>query len=401
MNRNMSLEDFKSIYLWEWGHRVLGRVIGVAFILPAAFFLAKPGWVGPGNRWKLYAIAAGIAFQGALGWFMVKSGLVPPKGSLVAERLAQEQAGSPASSSSAADWHPRVSQFRLTAHLAAAFALYAGMLHTGLSILRDWKLANRSGKVGGWDVSPEAVAAHPGEPIGETAARQYARALAHPAVRRYTRTVGAVAALLCVTIVSGAMVAGLDAGLVYNEFPTMGDRSLTPPMAELWDPSYVTRYQRPGPDGSHPPVSTGQLVWANLTQNPVTVQLAHRILAMTTFACIVGVLVKTKKLARTLPLATATSPGGPVYLPPKIVRLAKGSAHAATLQVLLGITTLIYMVPIPLASAHQGIALAVFTMLISLLANLRRPSQAIMAWRQLKAAQQAAMRTGSASPIKA
>lgn len=390
----MTLDDFKSIYMWEWGHRVLGRVIGMAFILPAVFFLAKPGWVGPGNRWKMYAIAAGIAFQGALGWFMVKSGLVPPKGSLVAERLAQENAGTGTGATvpPAADWHPRVSQFRLTAHLSAAFALYAGMLYTGLGIMRDWKLAHREGKVGGWNVAPNGVATKPGEPVGETAARMYARALSHPLVRRHTRLVAGVAALLCVTIVSGAMVAGLDAGLVYNEFPTMGDGRLTPPARELWDLSYVTRYQRPGPDGERPAVTTPQLVWANLTQNPVTVQLVHRTLALTTFAAIIALSIRTKRLAETLPRATAGAPGGPIYLPPKIARLAKGTTHAATLQVVLGITTLIYMVPIPLASAHQAIALAVFSMLLVLLANLRRPTQAVMLWRQLKTAQEAAAR---------
>ena len=75
LNAGMSLDDFKTIYWWEWAHRLLGRAIGAAFLLPFLFFLWR-GWVTPGLRARLWAIFALGALQGAVGWWMVASGLV-------------------------------------------------------------------------------------------------------------------------------------------------------------------------------------------------------------------------------------------------------------------------------------------------------------------------------------
>jgi len=80
MNSGMSLEAFKTIYWWEWAHRLLGRVVGVAFLLPFLFFLWR-GWVAPSLRPRLWFIFALGALQGAVGWWMVASGL-RPRGSL-------------------------------------------------------------------------------------------------------------------------------------------------------------------------------------------------------------------------------------------------------------------------------------------------------------------------------
>jgi len=102
INRGMSLADFKTIYWWEWGHRLLGRLIGVAFLLPFLFFLWR-GWVGPGLRWRLWAIFGLGAVQGAVGWWMVASGLV--------ERTS-------------------VSQYRLAFHLTLACVIYAAIVWT-------------------------------------------------------------------------------------------------------------------------------------------------------------------------------------------------------------------------------------------------------------------------------
>ncbi len=362
LNARMTLDDFKSIYLWEWAHRILGRAIGVSFVLPAAFFLTRR-WVAPGTRWKLWAIAAGIGFQGFLGWFMVSSGLSPPPGSApkinpLADPRSTTTALPPSPDSpnnvSPSEWTPRVSQFRLAAHLGAAFLLYVGMLHTGLAVVRDHKLAVQKGTVGGWNLAASG------------AASRYAAALQHPLVRRHAKVAAAVTALSFVTILSGAMVAGLDAGLVYNEFPTMGEGRLAPPKSELMDDRYAQKADR------------SDKVWRNLTQNPVTVQLIHRTLAITTMCSVLALGWRTRSLRKALPQVT----NGAVHLPPTIPRLAYVASAFAVGQATLGITTLIYLVPIPLASAHQAGSLALLSMLVALLAAMRRPSQAIMLWRE-------------------
>ncbi|MPZ40342.1 MAG: heme A synthase [Rhizobiales bacterium] len=102
VNRGMSLEAFKVIYWWEWGHRLLGRVIGVAFLLPFLWFLWK-GWIEPGLRLRLWTIFGLGALQGAVGWWMVTSGL--------AERLS-------------------VSPYRLAFHLTLACTIFAMLLWT-------------------------------------------------------------------------------------------------------------------------------------------------------------------------------------------------------------------------------------------------------------------------------
>jgi cytochrome c oxidase assembly protein subunit 15 len=102
MNRGMSLDAFKTIYWWEWTHRLLGRVIGVAFLLPFLWFLWR-GWVAPTMRGRLWFIFGLGALQGAVGWWMVASGL--------AVRV-------------------EVSQYRLATHLVLACVIYAAMVWT-------------------------------------------------------------------------------------------------------------------------------------------------------------------------------------------------------------------------------------------------------------------------------
>ena len=102
LNHQMTLAEFKTIFWWEWTHRLMGRVIGAAFLLPFLFFLAK-GWVGPGLRGRLWAIFALGALQGAVGWWMVASGLT--------ERV-------------------NVSQYRLATHLILACVIFAAILWT-------------------------------------------------------------------------------------------------------------------------------------------------------------------------------------------------------------------------------------------------------------------------------
>jgi heme a synthase len=102
INRGMSLEQFKTIYWWEWSHRMLGRAVGAAFLLPFLWFLWR-GWIEPRLRARLWAIFALGALQGAVGWWMVSSGL--------AERIS-------------------VSQYRLAFHLTLACVIYAALLWT-------------------------------------------------------------------------------------------------------------------------------------------------------------------------------------------------------------------------------------------------------------------------------
>ena len=74
LNSHMTLEDFKSIFWMEWAHRQLGRALGFSFAIPLAYFALRGTVRGPLAA-KLSAILLGIGFQGALGWYMVKSGL--------------------------------------------------------------------------------------------------------------------------------------------------------------------------------------------------------------------------------------------------------------------------------------------------------------------------------------
>ena len=106
MNSGMSLEAFKTIYWWEWTHRLLGRVIGAAFLLPFLFFLWR-GWVAPSLRPRLWFIFGLGALQGAVGWWMVASGL--------AERVD-------------------VSQYRLATHLLLACLIYVAIIFTARRI---------------------------------------------------------------------------------------------------------------------------------------------------------------------------------------------------------------------------------------------------------------------------
>lgn len=105
----------------EWGHRVLGRIIGISFVLPLGYFAARR-MLSPGLPLRLFGLASLIGVQGAIGWYMVKSGL---------EDSLMDTPGA----------IPRVSQYRLATHLGAAFILYCGMFYTGLAVVKDWAFA--------------------------------------------------------------------------------------------------------------------------------------------------------------------------------------------------------------------------------------------------------------------
>ena len=153
-NRGMSLAEFKTIFWWEWAHRLLGRLIGAAFLLPFLWFLWR-GFVEPGLRSRLWAIFGLGAIQGAVGWWMVASGL----------------AG-----------RTEVSQYRLAFHLTLACVIYVAIIWTA-----------------------ERLAARP-----ETALAVAPRLRVGAAV---------LLVLVLAQIYLGALTAGLRAGLIYNTWP--------------------------------------------------------------------------------------------------------------------------------------------------------------------------------------
>jgi cytochrome c oxidase assembly protein subunit 15 len=193
VNQAMTIAEFKGIFWWEYIHRLLGRLIGVAFIVPLLWFIARRE-IPRGYALRLAGIFVLGGLQGAMGWYMVKSGLVD---------------------------NPRVSQFRLTAHLALALAIFAAMFWTGLTLLER---------------------------------RQNPRLTSHS--QRVVRmwATGFVV-LVCVMILSGGFVAGIRAGFAYNSFPLMNGKFVPPEifMLEPW--------------------------WRNFFWNIATVQFDHRIIA--------------------------------------------------------------------------------------------------------------------------
>lgn len=267
INIGMDLAGFKRIFLVEYAHRVLGRTIGIVFLLPLLWFIAARR-IPPGLAPKLVALFVLGGLQGLLGWYMVKSGLVDD---------------------------PHVSPYRLTAHLMLAVALYGYMIWMALGLLSQGR--QQVSAAGRW-------------------------------LRRYA---AALAGWVFLTMASGGFVAGLKAGLAYNTFPLMEGR---------WIPSGIWSLQ-PG--------------YRNLFENIATVQFNHRVAAIT---ALVGILV--------LWLA------GAGRMPSRGARYAlHGLAVMGVVQVGLGITTLLHHVPVPLAAAHQGGALLVFTLLLVVAQRLR------------------------------
>ncbi len=255
INRDMNLDGFKSIFWFEFLHRLWGRLIGVVFLLPFIFFLVC-GWVSKQLAPKLVLMFVLGGLQGVLGWYMVKSGLVD---------------------------RPDVSQYRLTAHFSLALIIIGTIEYVALGLMFP-KLAVVQGK----------------SPL------------------RYFSTLILVWAF--VTAVSGGFVAGLDAGFSYNTFPLM-DGSFLPPDLYQLSPFYL-----------------------NFFEDIMSVQFNHRLLAE---ALLVLVTIMWFK-ARNVEL----SPRG---------RLAANFLGAVVLvQVALGITTLLMVIPVALAAVHQAGAVVVF-----------------------------------------
>jgi heme a synthase len=257
VNRGMSLDDFKTIFYYEYWHRVLARLLGLVFALPLAWFWLR-GRIPPSLRWPLLGILALGAMQGWMGWFMVQSGLVDI---------------------------PRVSPYRLAAHLSLALVIYACMFWLALKLL--WPQRNPRGG---------------------------------------SRGFLALLALIGITILSGAFVAGLKAGYVYNTFPLMDGR-LVPTGVMYLEPA-----------------------WRNFFENPATVQFVHRCLAIGTLLAVLAAwAIGMRRLA------------------PGPERHALHAMLGITLmQVALGIATLLLFVPVWLGTLHQGGAVIVLSAVLVL-----------------------------------
>jgi cytochrome c oxidase assembly protein subunit 15 len=251
INRGMSLADFKTIYWWEYVHRLWARLIGLVFAGPLLIFFVRRQIRRPLVPHLVAMFVLG-GLQGALGWYMVASGL-----SLRTE----------------------VSQYRLAAHFLTAMAIYSYMFWFALKLL--------------WPPPPSGTGA---------------------ALRRH---VLALAALLLLTMTFGAFVAGVNGGLVYNSFPLMGGQ---------WIPGDAFH-------GADSPF-----------EDPVTAQFIHRWLAVGAVALAVALWVR--RLGRSVPGA------GRIDL----------LAAMALVQAGLGVATLLLMVPIPLAAAHQAGAIVLWTL---------------------------------------
>jgi len=256
INNQFTLEEFKSIYWWEYAHRFLGRTISLVFLFPFFYFLIKKKFDRPFLKKMLVLLALG-AFQGVLGWFMVKSGL-------------QKE--------------PHVSHYRLAAHLISAFTVFGFTFWYALDLLY-----------------PHAIEAN------ETIKK----------LKRFTKIMFGV---IVIQIIYGAFVAGLKAGLFYNTFPKMG---------ETMFPETIISFEP---------------FWKNFFENPAGVQFVHRYVAYVVFTMVILAWAKTAK--------------------PEFSQQQKTAANIMLIivcvQFLLGLLTLLYVVPITLGILHQAGAFALF-----------------------------------------
>jgi cytochrome c oxidase assembly protein subunit 15 len=266
VNRGMTLEAFKSIYWWEWSHRFLGRLLGLAFIGPFLWFairreIPKRLFLRLGGLFVLGGL------QGAVGWWMVASGL--------SERVS-------------------VAPERLMIHLGLAFALLAALIWTAMDA---WSGAAR-------------------------------QTLPSPWVGRGLGLIG----LIYVQILLGALVAGNDAGLIYNDWPLMNGALI-------------------------PHDYFGAGLWGTLAHSQGAVQLHHRLVAylLTVVAIVFAVAARRSR-----------------YLSSQAQGLAMAVGAVVAAQAVLGVATLMAAVPIALGMAHQLMAAVTLALAVSFTWRVRR-----------------------------
>lgn len=253
LNLGMTLGEFKVIFMYEYLHRVLGRIIGLLFFIPFVYFYFTRR-ISPQLLPKLLLMLFLGGCQGLMGWYMVKSGLVDI---------------------------PHVSQYRLTAHLGLAIVIYGFIVWTALSLIN--KTVNQPAGLG--------------------------------------RLACILSGLIFLMILTGGLVAGTRAGYAYSTWPLMGD-SFIP--AGLYSMSPV---------------------WLSAFEDITTIQFNHRIFAYIIAALVVGFsLVALRK-------NISTSARNGIYI----------MLFLLLVQITLGISTLIFHVPVAIAAAHQIGAVALLT----------------------------------------
>jgi cytochrome c oxidase assembly protein subunit 15 len=262
-NKGMSMSEFKVIYWWEWGHRQLGRVIGLVWFIGFVGFLVTrkipPGWTG-----RLLLLGALGGTQGAIGWWMVASGLT---GQML-----------------------DVASYRLATHLGLAFVIL-GLIAWYVMALgreeRDLMQARR---------------------LKEQKLFGMSTGLMHFAFLQ---------------ILLGALVAGIDAGRSYTDWPLMAGGILPP---DFW---------------------MADLGWRNMFENPGFVQFVHRVTGYLLFAYAVVVWLRGRKSAH------------------GVTSTAFNLAFAAlVVQIVLGILTVLYIAPWHLAILHQFTAVILWVLIL-------------------------------------
>jgi len=266
VNPHMDLSQFKTIYWWEWSHRLLGRLVAVVFFVPFVWFAVRRE-IPRRLILRLAVIFVLGALQGLVGWWMVASGL---------------------------EARVYVAPERLAVHLGLAFALLCALVWTALDAWAGW-------------------------------ARQ---TLPSPWGGRALWLVG----LIFVQVLLGALVAGNQAGLVYNDWPLFNGRLL-------------------------PADYAGDGLWATLAHSQGAVQLHHRVVAYVVVVVAIGMALA----------AEASS-----YLPRASKRLAGAVAGCVLLQAMLGIATLMLRVPLGFAIAHQLAAALTLSVAIAFAWRVRR-----------------------------
>ena len=268
-NFNMTLEQFKPIFMYEYLHRMLGRFIGIIFVLPFLFFYFTKRIV-PGLTPRLLVMLVLGGSQGVLGWYMVKSGLVD---------------------------NPHVSQYRLTAHLGMAVFIYGFIFWTVLDLLAP-------------------VASQP---------------------KHLKRFAYSLSGLIFLMILSGGLVAGTRAGIPYPTWPLMGDSFIPPGLYSL------------------------QPFWLSAFEDMLTIQFNHRMFAY----LIVGLVCTFAYQALKSDLQGSLKVGIYCFI------------GLLFLQVSLGISTLIFYIPVPIAAAHQVCAVALLSASLFVSHSFTRQPRAI------------------------
>ena len=303
VHMDIDLEKFKSIFFWEWAHRNWGRSIGPIYLLPYLYFHARGHFKRPGMlpwvRKSSHPLLFLLCCQGLMGWYMVKSGLDRKH---LESRLDSDIA--------------RVSQYRLAAHLSMALLLLGFCFDNALKCLFKPKEL----------IFPEA-----------NAFTQNTIDLTKKARKLKRMTPGMSIGLVAFSILSGAFVAGLDAGMIYNNWPHMADEGIT-----------------------HLPVDVfrHQPLWRDMLENPATVQFEHRVITHTTFLSLMALCATGFKCRSILPRSVQYS--------------LLGVFGASWMQAGLGISALLKQCPIELCAAHQFGSVVLLSWSISLLHFLRR-----------------------------